>query len=438
MANVTFYKGLRVIGGTFVAVETQQAVCMFDFGFTVNDRADARVSLRPGHIPQDTVRSGQLPAADGIYEEAAAKEIGVVPFGKTEKPHFFVISHMHIDHMGGLDMLDPQIPVYMSEDSLKLYRRLEAQNELTFRGHENCIGIPYGESFEVGDIKIKVVPVDHDCVGACGFLIETPDGTICYTGDYRFHGYHPEVTRAFATECAGADLLITEGVTVSFSDVDMLSLTEPTEAGRTEYTLLDEVSEICAKTDGLVIVNPYNRNVERVHELNKRLANEGRTLVMDCAQADYVATFWPQDAIHVYAPTVHDRPLPANAVLVEREQLLENPASYALQLDYSDLYELFDIQSVTKEYLHIDGAPLGDYDPSYKKMVGQLEAMGITYHYMSLGGHAKPYYIRWMVDTIAPRILVPLHSQRPEQVASKKASRRILPTEGETIVLEKE
>ena len=147
MTKITFYKGLRVIGGTFVSVETDRAVCMFDFGFTVSDRADESIRLRPDHIPQDYVRAGMLPAADGIYEPQAAADLGLVPYGETEKPHFFMISHMHIDHMGGLDMLDPRIPVYMTEESETLYRRLAAQSDLTFREHPSCIGVPGGQSF---------------------------------------------------------------------------------------------------------------------------------------------------------------------------------------------------------------------------------------------------------------------------------------------------
>ena len=37
MTTLTFYNGLREIGGTFVVVETDEARCMFDFGFAVMD-----------------------------------------------------------------------------------------------------------------------------------------------------------------------------------------------------------------------------------------------------------------------------------------------------------------------------------------------------------------------------------------------------------------
>ncbi len=59
-------------------------------------------------------------------------------------------------------MLDQNLPVYMSEDSLKLYRRLEACGDIQVKGHKNCIGISYGESFNVGDITVEVEAIDHD------------------------------------------------------------------------------------------------------------------------------------------------------------------------------------------------------------------------------------------------------------------------------------
>ena len=40
MTNVTFISGLKEIGGTFVRVETDGAVCLFDFGFAVAARID--------------------------------------------------------------------------------------------------------------------------------------------------------------------------------------------------------------------------------------------------------------------------------------------------------------------------------------------------------------------------------------------------------------
>jgi mRNA degradation ribonuclease J1/J2 len=436
MTNLKFYNGLREIGGTFVEVETDLAKCMFDFGFGVVDRMDDKVKLRKESAAADYVTLGLLSPADGIYDKENAAKLNLQAYGETKKECFFVISHMHIDHMGGLGLLHQDIPVYMSEESLRLYRRLEANGDVQTGGHKNCIGIPYGESFTVGDITVKVIAVDHDVVGACGFLITTPDGSVCYTGDYRFHGYHPERTEAFAQQAKGADVMITEGVTVSFDDVDMLALEKPEEPGRTEETLLAEVKEQVTEHKGLLVINPYNRNVERIHRMAEMLKEAGRTLVLDVVQADYVQAFYPEDKLSVYENILDEdgrkKAAAAGFALVTREALLQAPEQYVLQLDYANFYELIDLKDVVSSYFHMDGAPLGSYDPSYQKMSSVLEILEIPYEYKGTGGHAAPYYLRHMVDTIAPKTLIPLHSFRPEQVNSDKIKERFLPKYGES------
>lgn len=441
MTTISFYNGLKEIGGTFVAVETEKAKCMFDFGFAVAGRLDSRIHLRKGECAADYVRLGSLAAEDGIYEKKTAEKLGLAAYGETQKECFLVISHMHIDHMGGLGTLHPDIPVYMSEASLKLYRRLAVNGEAEVREHKNCIGIADNASVTIGDITVTQIPVDHDVIGACGFLITTPDGTAAYTGDYRFHGYHPDRTMAFAKKAAGADVLITEGVTVSNETIDMLSLEKPEGPERTEEGLLEEMNRIAEAEDGLVIINPYNRNVERIHHLLNALKENGRTLVLDGIQADYVAAFYPEDEICVYEPTARKGESSAHTIpdswhIVSREELLAAPGQYVLQLDYSDHFELLDLKPAVSRYVHMDGAPLGSYDPSYQKLQDLLAFLEIPYDFRSLGGHAKPWYLRLMVDTIAPKTLIPLHSFRPEQVNSAKAGCRILPEYGDCYQLE--
>ncbi len=436
MTTITFLKGLREIGGTYVKIETEKAAVMFDFGFAVSDRMDDAVSERQGFQAADYVRLGALAADDGVYSEHTAKLLGLKAYGQTGKETALFMSHMHIDHMGGMGLLSPELPVYMSEESLCLYRRLVAQNDLIGVRHDYCVGVPAGGTFTVGDIEAELVPVDHDVIGASGCLFHTPDGTVCYTADYRFHGFHPEYTRAFARRCAGADLLITEGVTVSNEDIDMLFLTEPEEKTRTEYDLLDEMAAVAREDAGkLPVVCFYERNVERFHEQSRRLKKEGRTLVMDARTADYVSAFYPEDPVTVYAPTIHCRTLYNDWDVASRKDLLERPGDYVLQLDYADAYELMDLAPVVSRFIHADGSPLGDYDPSYQKLLTLLKILGIPYEYRGLGGHARPYGLKWMVDTIAPGVLVPLHSFRPEQVMSGKAGRRVLPEPGQKLTM---
>jgi hypothetical protein len=153
-------------------------------------------------------------------------------------------------------------------------------------------------------------------------------------------------------------------------------------------------------------------------------------------QADYVQAFYPEDKLSVYENTLDEdgrkKAVAAGFALVTQEMLQKAPEQYVLQLDYANLYELIDLKDVVSYYFHMDGAPLGSYDPSYQKMFSVLETLKIPYEYKGLGGHAAPYYLRHMVDTIAPKTLIPLHSFRPEQVNSSNVKERFLPKYGES------
>lgn len=60
----------------------------------------------------------------------------------------------------------------------------------------NASGYEIGQTFKIGDIRVKLTPADHAWQepmrqeDACGFLIETPDGTIWATGDSRLMPEH--------------------------------------------------------------------------------------------------------------------------------------------------------------------------------------------------------------------------------------------------------
>ena len=95
------------------------------------------------------------------------------------------------------------------------------------------IGLEPHDVIKVGEIEVEIVPVDHDAYGAAALLIRTPDHFIAYTGDLRLHGYHPERTKEFCQLAKHTDLLMMEGVSISFpereSDPDTIEVASEKE-----------------------------------------------------------------------------------------------------------------------------------------------------------------------------------------------------------------
>lgn len=434
MTTLRFYQGLRTIGGTIAEIQTESARCLFDFGLVYDPKIDARVLTRPGCQVYDGLKTGSLAPIAGVYGLDALRGLPLEAFGQTRPEPFVLISHMHIDHMGALPMLAEGVRVYMTEDSLRLYRGLRRAKDLPFGYHRNAVGLLPMRWRQEGEIRFRAIPVDHDAPGACGFEIETPDGRVCYTGDLRLHGRGGEKTLAFADTVRHADVCITEGTTVSFmEDFDTAEPTGSLENARTEALVAEEAARAANQTGGMVFINLYCRNVERVFAFGRSLEAAGRRFVLQYESAVLFRRFYPEEPAAVFAPSLCGRTV-RNAEIVSRRALTAHPERFALDLPFERLHETLDFSPADSLYIHSDGVPLGAYDPGYPKLQEFLEKQGIGYRSIGCGGHARPAHLKFILNRIAPKTLVPLHSLTPERI-SVPSAQRLLPEAGKPYTL---
>ena len=429
MTTLCFYQGLTTIGGTVVEICTQQARCLFDFGLVRNLQPDSRISARQNALVYDGLKTGALAAVEGIYDKSELRGFPLKAYGETRPLPFVLISHMHIDHMGALGLLADDVRVYMSRDSLRLYHGLTKIDEAQPRPHRRVYGVEPMRWRQMGDMQFRMIPVDHDVPGACGFEIETPDGRICYTGDLRLHGREGVNTIAFADMAKRAEVCITEGTTVSFiEDFDSVEATDHLDGIRTEEMLADEIAQAANANNGIVFLNLYRRNTARIHALIHTFAAAGRRFVLQYETAVVYKQFYPEETVDVYAPSCGMRVLETSRC-VQREELQANPQTYALELPYEHLMETLDFEAGNSLYIHSDGMPLGAYDTGYQKLQEFLLSQGIQYQSIRCGGHAPPAHLKYLLQRIAPKTLVPLHSKTPEKLRIPGAE-QLLPQAG--------
>lgn len=439
MTKLHFYKGLRTIGGTVVEIETDKARCLFDFGLIFQNIWEDLREGREEVTLTDYLKLGILPAVEGIYDEKELKDYPLKPWRVEDKPVFFLISHMHIDHMEALGFLAEDIPVFMTEDSFLLYGGLKETGEISYRFKEGCIGLRENILYQIEDIHIRLLGTDHDVPGACGFEIRTDEGNIAYTGDLRLHGFHPEAALKFAKEVKGGDILITEGVTASFMEgewEECQAESLPLNGMTSEDALIEEIKEVLKEETGITAINLYERNIERAYNLLRELKKEGIRIVWEPLMAYYIHLFYPTETLYVYEPLLGEYgqgglPDFLYMVPVTKEELQEQTGSekFLMQLFFKHTFYLLDLDYQNMLYIHSNGVPLGDYDPAYNKLMDFLERFHIRYQYLGRGGHAYPGDLKYLLEEISPKYLVPLHSLKPEKVKCREGI-RILPREG--------
>lgn len=444
MTKLHFYKGLRTIGGTVVEIETDKARCLFDFGMIFQNVWEDLREDREDAALADYLKTGILPAVEGIYDEKDLKDYPLKPWKAENKPVFFLISHMHIDHMEALGFLAAGIPVYMTEESYLLYGGLKETGEIFYRFKEGCTGLRENIIYQKEDIFFRVIGTDHDVPGACGFEIQTDEGRVAYTGDLRLHGFHPEAALEFAQEVEGADVLITEGVTASFMEEEWKECQPESlspDRKNSEEALIEEIKGVLREETGITVINLYERNVERAYVLLRELKKEGIKIVWEPCMAYYIHLFYPTETLYVYEALLGENregksPESLYTVPVTKEELQGQAESekFLVQLSFKHTFYLLNLDYQNMLYIHSNGAPLGDYDPAYNKLINFLERFHIRYQYLGRGGHAYPGDLKYLLEEISPKYLVPLHSLKPEKVKCQEGI-QILPREGSSYLL---
>ena len=88
-------------------------------------------------------------------------------------------------------------------------------------------------------------------------------------------------------------------------------------------------------------------------------------------------------------------------------------------------------------YLHAGGVPIGAYDPKYEnlmRVMGNTDFRYITFFAQNYFSHAYPCQVKYYVDHIGAKLLIPSHSQNPERLLPGPGGRQFLQEYGVSYV----
>ncbi len=162
--------GLGEIGLNMMVVEYDDVMFIIDAGLM---------------FPEDYMLGVDIviPAMDYIREN-------------RRKIHGIVITHAHEDHIGALPYLlkEIRIPVYGTAFTLGIVRNKLVEFELNTRVDLNVINP--GEILSMDPFEIEFIRVSHSTIEGVGLAIQTPEGVVIHTGDFRIsHNTDPMKTQ---------------------------------------------------------------------------------------------------------------------------------------------------------------------------------------------------------------------------------------------------
>jgi ribonuclease J len=448
--SVTFYGGVNQIGGNKILVTDKDTKVLLDFGAGFSDGADFFSSgIEPRRVngAGDYFEFGLLPQIPGLYSELALQNTAV----KYRPPEVdaILLSHYHSDHMGRIDLTDPEIPVYCGETTSLIHSAYSESGGSPLDDHE-IKPFRTGDRFRVGAIDVEPVHIDHSIPGAYGFILHTSAGALVYTGDFRFHGPMGAMTEDFIEKAAGAKprVLVTEGTRVSEG-------VARSEVGEREVA--ERTSKLLSKNKRLVFSSFRGNDLDRVVSFYEACEVSGRRLVVSMKVAILLEKLAGDKHlklprlgkdVSVYVRRKKTGSYDDRDYLTWERGFLDGGMTAAdvrkkekeilLHLDQWYLPELIDIKPEKGgAYVHATTEAFNEEGEQDEQVIRNwVGHYGFSYHQIHASGHAPMGKVKELVNRVGGKRVIPIHTERAELFSTFCEGAVTLPQKGRAISVE--
>lgn len=419
---LTVHRGSEEIGGTCVELRSHGSRIILDVGIPLVEEDGSEFNIREydGLSGEELYDRRILPQVDGLYNWQVPGVDGVL------------ISHAHQDHYGFLNHIHQDVPVYLSQGTLKL---IEITALFTGRDNplRNTLCFSWPSRFGVGAFIVTPHLVDHSSFSAFAFEIEDGEKRIFYSGDFRDHGYLGKAMKVLYQKVKpGADALLMEGSTLGREEGN----------AQTEAELAKQAIEICKRTQKAVFIYQSGQNVSRAVSFYKAANSAHRLFIPDVYTAhiltevsycpgggsiprpgfpgfEDVRVWYPQRLTSLLFNTDRkDIPLRYSPYKMTKDEMagdLSKVMVFVRPGMENDLGNIPGIEGSTLIYSLWDGYRTKDRTRQFLEAVQHL---GIEVETLHTSGHADLQALQRMSSHLKPKRIIPIHTFHPDQYQS--------------------
>ena len=193
----------------------------------------------------------------------------------------FVITHGHLDHMGGLPHILPRynVPVYGGRFTVgrveEIFQNFGLPMPDGFQLQTVIMNDTTHERLKLGEFYIELVRVTHSIPGSNMVVVDTPLGRLINTGDFRLD---PNPLDHEKTDVDRLEELAKEGVLLLMSES-----TTTERLGRTpsESTIEKSFVDIMDRAPGRIFVGLFSTNMNRIQMIVNAAVHHGRKVAID-------------------------------------------------------------------------------------------------------------------------------------------------------------
>jgi ribonuclease J len=450
LVKITFYGGVKEIGGNKILLEDNDTKIFLDFGMSFARREkyfEEFLTPRAANGIGDFLAMNLIPDIPGIYREDLLKHIGRKPEEPTVQG--VILSHAHADHANYISFLHKDIPVYCGETCKYILEAVEEQSQreiesevLNFKNRpvfkDEYKNPPIerkfktfrtGDKIQIDSLEIVPIHVDHSLPSAYSFIIYTSEGAVVYTGDLRMHGTHAEMTDDFVKAAREVNpiAMITEGTRINTK-----------KSYESEEKVYKDSKREISKNKMLTIVDFNFKDVDRFRTFYKMAKDLDKKLVISFKHACFLEKYHRDKKLR--APDSKDdqilllKPKRLTGTYIDEDytdwyikkrlnypntiiakDIANNPSKYMVVLNFYYFNMFIDLKPNNGTYIHSLSEPFNEeMEISSERMHNWLNHFNMKFVQSHCSGHINGSDLYELIETVKPKIVYPIHTEHPD------------------------
>lgn len=331
------------------------------------------------------------------------------------------VTHGHDSQYGAIpDILEelPDIPIYGTEFTLEMIK-----NDLFNQGIKkaNLKVIEPHKSIKFKNVSIFPIALTHSVPGSVGYVINTKDGAIVYTGNFVFDS---TMSGAYKTDIGKLAYVGKQGVLCLLSEsmyADKIGFTSPNNR------IKSVIQEQLTKIEGRILFNIFDAQMYRIQELFNEIMHTDRKVVILGKKLENMI----QKAIDLnYVEFDKSRMVGLNHVNDDNIVIL---ISDEREKPFSNIRRIVDGRDkfikLTEEDTIIFASPSYDgLEKTSTKLYDDISKLGINLVILSkkyLSHHASSEDLMMMINLMNPKYYMPVIGEYRHQVANADVATKV-------------
>jgi ribonuclease J len=386
MLKVIPLGGLGEIGLNMMAIEHGEDILVIDAGLM---------------FPEDYMPGIDLVIPDFQYLKS-----------KKDMVKALILTHGHEDHIGAIPFFlrEFSVPVFGTGFTLELLKEKLKEHKLIDQA--DLRRIKAGDTSQLGPFKVEYISVNHSIVDGVGLAIDSPEGMIVHSGDFRID---PTPVDAQDTDLIRFAHFGEKGVLAFFSD--------STNAEKEGFTLSESavrktLEDIFLVAPGRIIVASFASNISRIQQVielavkfNRKVVLNGKSMVTNVGIARQEGFIKIPEDTEIPVRQIND--FPDNAITVITTGSQGEPMSALARMARG---QHKGIKIKNGDTIILSSRFIPGNERTITSIINKLYRMGADVIYEKVSdihtsGHAKKEELKLMLRLVNPQYFIPIHGE---------------------------